>query len=201
MAVLTEISMTTFADFVLKAGTPKATVVRQWKKRSSYHPSSDYYKALRESIVECHSSGAGVGVISAAVTGAGKARKANYDAMAKSYIKWLGRSKHVWFAHPKAMWQAHNIGVRVRPELGLEIGGARHLVKLYFKSDILNKNRADILLQLMVESFSKHTKAKGLVSILDVRQGKLFSSSANVTALSAQLSAEAAYWAALWPKI
>jgi len=197
---MTDISMTKFVDFVMKAGTPKATVVRQWKNRKDYTPSGDYYKSLRESIVESSRSGLGHSPIDAAVANASKSRHQNYIAMAKSYKKWMGRKKTVWFDPPKRTWSANGIGVWVKPELGLEIAGVRHVIKLYFKSDPLNKSRADILLQLMAESFPKH-RANGSVTILDVRQSKSFTTASSSKNLSSQLAAEAAYWAALWPTV
>jgi len=54
-----EISLTKFVDFVIKSGTPKMTQVRAIKKRrvDGYDPSHDYYRKLRDGIVELHQQG------------------------------------------------------------------------------------------------------------------------------------------------
>ena len=49
-----QISLTDFVDVVAKAGRPKATKVRQVKERHAYEPAFDFYKSLREHIVENH---------------------------------------------------------------------------------------------------------------------------------------------------
>lgn len=48
------VSLTDFIDFVNKSGNSKMTKVKQVKYRNTYHPASDFYKALREEIIETH---------------------------------------------------------------------------------------------------------------------------------------------------
>lgn len=52
-----EISLTDFVDFVCKSGTAKLTKVRQIKERDDYSPKTDFYKALREGVIENHETG------------------------------------------------------------------------------------------------------------------------------------------------
>jgi hypothetical protein len=54
-----EISLTEFVDFVIKSGTPKLTAVRHIKAMHAdeYHPMRDYWKTLRDGIVEMHEQG------------------------------------------------------------------------------------------------------------------------------------------------
>ena len=51
-----KISLTYFVDFVLKAGTPKLAGVREWKERKD-DLSFDFYRQIREAIVDMHRSG------------------------------------------------------------------------------------------------------------------------------------------------
>lgn len=51
------LSLTDVVDVVLKSGVSKATKVEQIKKRAPYSPSSDYYKPLREAIIQAHQNG------------------------------------------------------------------------------------------------------------------------------------------------
>ena len=49
-----KISLTDFVDFVISSGTPKLTKVRQLKRRGEYRPAFDYWKNLRDEIIDFH---------------------------------------------------------------------------------------------------------------------------------------------------
>ena len=51
-----QISLTSFVDFVSKSGTPKVTVVQNviTQLREGYDPVKDFWKTLRDAIVEMH---------------------------------------------------------------------------------------------------------------------------------------------------
>ena len=51
------VSLTYFLDFVSKAGSPKLTVVRDFKTKDPYDPRTDYWKKLRDAIIEFHRTG------------------------------------------------------------------------------------------------------------------------------------------------
>ena len=53
---MVHVTLTTFIDFVSKAGTPKATCVRQAIKQygQEYHPNFDHWKILRDAIIDLH---------------------------------------------------------------------------------------------------------------------------------------------------
>jgi hypothetical protein len=89
----------------------------------------------------------------------------------------------------------------VNPELGLVVEGERHIVKLYFKDEGLKKNQMDIISQLMEEALRPKAPHAELMSILDIRSGKLITRGVPVPGLKAILEAELAYVAALWPYI
>ena len=48
------VSLTYFIDFVMKAGTPKLTAVRDFKERDKYEPFADFYKSAREALILAH---------------------------------------------------------------------------------------------------------------------------------------------------
>ncbi len=52
-----EISLTDFVDFVIKAGPPKLTKVREIKTRVEYSPKLDFWKILRDGIRDFHRTG------------------------------------------------------------------------------------------------------------------------------------------------
>ena len=49
-----KVSLTDFVEFAIKSGSPKLTKVRQVKFRGDYHPAQDFWKPLREEIVQLH---------------------------------------------------------------------------------------------------------------------------------------------------
>ena len=51
-----EISLTSFVDFVLAGGTTRLRRVREIKRqiKEGYSPATDFYKGIREGIVELH---------------------------------------------------------------------------------------------------------------------------------------------------
>ncbi len=195
------ISLTTFVDFINKAGTPKMTVVREWKHRDKYHPSKDYWKELRDAIVELHSAGRDIKTLSATPPRDRPSDGPNYADAIKAYKKWIGRRTLPWFAPHKLTWQSGGVDVLVNPELGLEIEGTKHLVKLYFKADKLPANRANLVLQMMHESIPSKGKSVPVMALLDIRKGKLHTLAAPKKEFGSQLIGEAAYWAAVLPTV
>ncbi len=192
------VSLTTFVDFVCKSGTPKATVVRSWKNKDEYSVATDYYKRLRDAIADYHKNGVS---LAAVVANASESKQENYETIAAGHRKWVGRKRFNWFDPQSAVWTSGNLDVTVNPELGLEINGVPHLIKLYFKADPLAKNRIEIVTHLMSVSLTRSAPQHCAMAVLDLRNGKLIVPTVPVPGLSAQLQAEAAYWNALWPHV
>lgn len=151
MAALQPISLTDFIKVVLKSGTPKATKVKQIKKRPPYSPGGDYYRGLREKIVETHSSGLDKNNLDDAVRYAHKKRKGHYQQAVSGYKKWWGNREFEWFDPPKSHYKGSIVSVSINPELGLSDGDTEYVIKLYFKTDKLLKNRAVHVYQMMEE--------------------------------------------------
>ncbi len=199
-----DITLTQLVDVVSKAGTPKVTCVKKIKSQleSPYDPRSDFYKILREAIVEAHAGGRGKAHISSAISNVTDPRRlTQYGPIATAYNSWWGRKAISWFAPPRSTWTPPGsaFGVVVNPELGLEINGARHVIKLYFKSEPLSKSRVDIITQLMHDELAPlHGSAQ--FSVLDIRNKKLYTV-VPPTGLGPALVAELAYVATLWPLI
>jgi hypothetical protein len=199
-----DISLTQLVDVVSKSGAPKATCVRQIKAQLSapYDPRNDFYKLLREAIIEAHSSGLGKSHITAAAAMVADPRRAaQYGPIATAYNSWWGRKTVSWFAPPRSTWAPPGslFGVTVNPELGLDINGARHVVKLYFNADQLSKARVDIITQLIHDEFGQQNAGLQF-SVLDIRNKKLHTV-VPPTGLGPAIVAEIAYIATLWPLI
>jgi hypothetical protein len=194
--------MTVFMDFVLKSGTPKATIVRQWKTKPEYSPATDYYRQLREAIVEYSSARRrSSAVLDNAVANASSKKQGNYREAKEGFMGWFNGHHGRWQVPPVSKWTAHDIEIRVAPELGFEVGDALIWVKLYFRNTSLKKTAADIMLELMASSLLTRKRSNESVVVLDVKNAREYSARGSRPALNAQLRAEAAYWAALWPEI
>lgn len=199
-----EITLTSFVDFVSKSGTPKLTVVRRTLKQfeEGYGPEKDFYKRIREAIVDMHRSGKPLSEVSNILPGlTDKKKMANYPKLFQGYKKWTGWKGAQWFNPPSVSWQSGELNVRVNPELGLTIKSTPHLIKLYFKADALTKNRIDIITHLMAVTCGRRTPKGCVMGVLDIRRSKLFTPTVPIDELGTSLRAEAAYWMAAWREL
>lgn len=194
------ISLTDFVDIVSAAGTPKATKIKQIKERPPYHPAFDFYKRFREDVVGIHKVGekrARLDVILSNLTDAKTAKV--YPALIAGYKKWWGRKQLEWVTPPAETFRHQGIDVSVNPELGLQINGELHVIKLYLKASKLTRNRIDVILHLMETTLPPDDFP--VMGVLDARNAKLHVSNKTNPQLGAMVDAELAYIAALWPTV
>lgn len=194
--------MTELVDIVSASGTPKATRVAQAKNRPPYQPAFDFYKPLREHLVQLHQSGSSRDEVHSILDDLTDPKKVrNYPEAVNGYHQWWGRKSFRWFEPPFAIFEASGVEVRVNPEMGLEINGIPHLVKLYFKAPVLTKQRVDLITHLMSNALAGEAPEGCTMSVLDVRRSRLFSPTVPVPRLRAALIGELAYVAALWDEV
>jgi hypothetical protein len=198
-----ELSLTRFLDFTMKSGSPKLTSLQETKKQlaQGYDPATDYYKQIRDAIVSHHKDGRPFSTIEAvAVNVNNKSKQNNYPEIAAGYKSFRGKKQTAWIAPPHGMWAAHGVSVSLNPELGLRIGDKQYIIKLYFKADQPRKLEVRAILALMDAELQ--TANDGLImSVLDVRRGKLISDNPTNPALMALMQGEAAAIAAMWPSV
>lgn len=195
------LALADFIDVVSKSGTPKATKVKEIKHRDEYSPAIDYYKALREGIVDTHENGKSKTSLQAIVLGATSKKAENYKAAVDGYSKWWGVKTINWFKPPTGSYTNGSFEIGVNPELGLEFGGQRFVIKLYLKAEALTKLRTDLITALMGHTLMAPAGAPVIMSVLDVRRSKLISASVSPTTHMLIVDAELAYIAALWPSV
>ena len=197
-----EISLTDFVDFVAKSGTPRLTHVRNIKSRGTYDPAEDFWRAMRNRIVEFHrTGGTDKKVLKKLALNQADSRKThNYSKAAMGYSKFLGRKRVEWFEPPTTLWQKGSLAIRINPELGLIINGTRHIIKLYFKGTPLGKNKADMLLLLMSDSLfdaEDHDQS----AIIDVQRSRLLSALEPSGNLMPLLKGEALAFQTIWNEL
>jgi len=198
------ISLTSFVDFVTKSGRPKLTAVRSTKKQmdEGYGPEKDFYKRIREAIIEMHQTAGSISRVSAILPGLTHKSKVNlYPKLVEGYKKWRSRRGAEWFDPPSTIWSSGGLNVRVNPELGLKIKGTPHLIKLYFKEAELAKNKIDIVTHLMAVACASRAPDDCVMGVLDVRRSKLIKPTVPIEGLDIMLDSEAAYWVTAWNKL
>lgn len=170
-----EITLADFVDFTLRTGPAKVTKVREIKHRDDYEPAVDFWKPMRDGIVDLHRRGAvdrrALDAITAAQTHALKLRL--YPAAAAGYMKFLGRRPQDFFAPPRGLWREGGLEVKVNPEVGLRMADGPTIIKLYFKAEELTSARVQASIGVMTAELQPRSGAAGRFGVLDVRAGKL----------------------------
>lgn len=198
------LSLTDFIDIVAKSGSPKATKVTQVKTRPDYDPAFDFYKPIRDKIIEIHEYDfPKKALFSFLSTITDHKKLQNYPRILEGYKKWWGRKELVWFKPPNNIFTDQNIGIMINPELGLSINNhKRYIIKLYLKSEKLTKFKVEVINYLMQVSLSNQCKNGEIMAVLDVRQSKIFEATTSFdNTIKALLSAELAYIANLWDNV
>jgi len=198
-----KISLTDFVDFTIKSGSPKLTKVRQIKERPPYEPAFDFYRDLRLKIIEFHKNGEKDKTIldDFANDISDKRKIRRYRDIVRGYKKFLGRKEIEWFDPPSGEWGPEDIKIAINPELGLLIGNIRHIIKLYFKADQLDKRRIDMINLLMCEAFNIQQENELFCGVLDVQRGRLFPTDEPDKALLPLLYGEAESFRAIYERL
>jgi len=197
-AYMDRISLSYFVDFVLKAGTPKLTGVREFKENKD-EVYTDFYKPVREAIVEMHKAGADPACLDkflASLTD--ERRKRIYPSIVDGYRKFLSSAKITWFNPPQGTYPIGGIEININPELGLNIDGTPHLIKMYFRGEPLSGKRVQVVLNLLTSSALGATVPGCVFAMLDVRKAKLHTLKAPNPRLNLLLRGEAAAFSTIY---
>ncbi|MFH0982629.1 MAG: hypothetical protein V2A79_13985 [Planctomycetota bacterium] len=196
------VRLTNFVDFVCKTATQKLTVVRKQKKENAedYEVYADFYKAVREGIVDMHKRKLPKSALDAVLKGLSDKRKEQaYAVIIAGYKKFLGRKQVEWFDPPKDDWTHAGLAVRLNPEVGLVINGERHAIKLYMReTPKLRKANADLITHLMESVLGVQKPNPPRFCVLDVRHGNLFAAPESADGLMTIAHAEAACFAEMY---
>lgn len=197
------ITLTTFVDFLVAPSSSRLRIVREAKGMylQDYEPYTDYWKQLRERIVEMHENGESPRVLDQFLASLRNGHKfENYSNCITAYRKWLGRKNAKWIGTATVDWKGPGLVVRVNPELGLELNGNRHLIKLYFRAEKLSAFRAQSTLGLLSLAMPQNDGAR-VPGILDVRNGKLHSATSSREDIAQTLEVEAIAFREFWNRL
>jgi hypothetical protein len=193
------ISLTDFIDFVSKVGTSKFTLVNQIYSRVEYQPVFDFWKPLREGIIDLHQQNKDKSELDKILNNLTDKKKINrYSILIESYKSFLGRKKTEWFVPPFKEWKINDLKIKLNPELGLVINDKLYVIKLYFKSDSLTQMKADLILLLMDTKLKKGDFKEVTFAVLDVERKKLFEKSKLKKSHLSLLEGEALSFINIW---
>lgn len=184
------VPMSIFVDFALANGTPRVTLVTNWKREE--HDNHDFYRGLKSAIVGMHTKGETVDSLRSFVESQKDARRKRiYPELLGHYGECMKRL-HLMVssggAPPRlnkrmplagSFWGAYKVGVSVDPQVSFVAGDLIYLVKLYLRSEAPTKKRVDLTLELMRVAYE--ATGQPILSrppprryaLLDVRRRKL----------------------------
>ncbi|AKT36143.1 hypothetical protein [Chondromyces crocatus] len=192
-----KISLTYFVDFVLKAGTPKLAGVREWKERKD-DLSFDFYRQIREAIVDMHRGGKPDTVLDEFLSAQRDERRRRvYPSIVEGYRKFQSSAKMTWFEPPVGSCKLGDVEININPDLGLVIDGKPHLIKVYFRGEPLSAKRTTVVLNLLAGGLAESNPGK-VLALLDVRNAKLHTFKAPNPRLGVLLRGEAAAFSTIY---
>jgi hypothetical protein len=197
---MVSVSLTTFTDFVAATGTARLTKVRQAKRyyEAGYAPERDYYKPLRDRIVDSFAEGWDRARLRSLLSEIDDPKKLeNYEACRAGLTRWAGRKSFSSIPSRSTRWQSGELSINLNPELWLQINDEPHVIKLHLKADELSQQKANLVLHLMSTKLTRH----GRVGVLDVRRSKLFTQTRQIPDLDALLTSEALAFVSLWEAV
>ncbi len=167
------VSLTYFVDFVLKVGTPKLSGVKEFKEHR-YDHLTDFYKPLREAIVEMHEKGRPDASLDEFLTTMTDERKRRiFPGLVEGYRKFLRSTPMKWFSPPLTALPVGDLEININPELGFEINGKPVLIKTYFRGEPLAQKRVNIVLGLIQAALGP-TRPGITFAMLDVKNARLY---------------------------
>lgn len=203
-----EISLTDFVGFVNKMGNAKLNHVKTIKERPEYEPYMDFYKAIREAIINLHKKKQKKEVLDDVLRYLTHENKMKcYPDIVTEYKKFLDKKKFDWIKPPKKDWKIGKLTIAVNPELGLEEkkrdGSSNfYIIKLYFKDEALKKAQANQILTLMEMQLRDKVKEPEIeFAILDVRRNKFHVKDNHELKELPLLQGEAQSFATIWDNI
>lgn len=197
-----EISLTDFVDFAAATGQAKYNKLKRIKRRPDYEPAFDFYKQVREGIVECVRSGdprtrlyTHIGTVT------DNKKVSHYEKIVAGFKKWWGRKTLSWSEPSRDLYSAAGVDIRVNPEIRVEFGGTDYLLKLYFKDKPLSKAKVDVILFLMEQTLRAAVGPGVVMGVLDTRASKLIVPTVAIPELGGALRGELAYISAVWATV
>ncbi|MGB4441673.1 MAG: hypothetical protein WBJ62_05555 [Coriobacteriia bacterium] len=166
-----------FAEYVVRpVQRPTLISTHRQALETGYRPIYDPYRFLIRAIVHMHEQGLPPESLEAAVERERSSRQRNVIGEAMTdYVGWVAAAD-ITGCFPVAAtdWRCEEACVRVNPEVGLEIGGERLIVKLHLaKGSPISPDEAAVMTTVMREGLGDAVPGDCGMAVLDVRTGVL----------------------------
>ena len=157
---------------MLSVGPPKVAGVRECKDHR-YDHLTDFYRPLRDAIVTMHEQGSAASSLDAFLATVRDERKARiFPGLVARYQSFLGSQPMRWFAPPSTLLPIDDLEIEVKPELGVEIDGVPHILKMHFRGGPLAQKRVNLVVGILVSALGS-TRSGAEFGVLDVPRGRL----------------------------
>lgn len=194
-----QISLTDFIDYISKVGTTKFTKVKEIKNREPYHPAFDFWKPLREKIIEIHKENRNKKFLDEVVEQLTDKNKISlYPNLISQYKSFLGRKKIEWIEPPSKDWTIDELKIKINPEIGLFINDKPYVIKLYFKAEPLSKSKVDMILLMMNRNLKQREFQDANFAVLDISRKRLYENSNLDETYLSLLEGEAISFLRIW---
>lgn len=192
-----DIFMKEFSEIATTETIKKAKIISKQKYRDGYSPEKDFYKILRDHIQTMHRDDKAVEYLeNAPLATTHPPRKEHYNIMISQYKKWIKKKNVEYFQPPRGAFETSNTHIIANPELGLEINGTPHIIKLFMHKDKLTQVRANFMLAIMNSLWPEQNNM-----ILDVRNKVEFKFRGNAENYLQAVRAEVATIESIWHNI
>ncbi len=197
-----KITQTDYIDFLSKSGISKSSKVKAIFNRADYHPSNDFYKSIREEIIDHLKNQKTKNDLYNFLDGMRHSKKySRFHPLVEGYIKFIGRKKFEWIDPPSASWTYKHLSIKMNPELGIKLGDQKYIVKLYFKEQALEKNDVKVLLWMMEQTLCQGLFKGYKCALLDVERSKLRYFKKLESPMQALIEGEAECFIKLWESL
>lgn len=188
-----------FVDYILTRDKSKKRFIKNLKKRGNYNVAQDFYMPLRTCLIQLCKKNKSIEELDTMYNKlADERKKVNYASVISKIKEFLQNEKYLWVQPDKLQVMYGGLEISVNPELGLKIGDQTHFIKLYFKKDKISRVKVNLLLKIMQDTY-RQNKDNIIVSIWDIRNGLLYSNSADENInIPYDLELEALNWLKTW---
>lgn len=171
-----KISLTQFIHFKAAVSTgARASVVRRIKD-SHYSPAIDYWLDLRNSIKDFSEGRISLEELSNIVDNEPQNKKSNYQKAIKRFSTYISKNNVSFFPISKSLWSYNGLSITTSPEIGMNINGAKTLVKIFYNVKKPDEKVTKRNIMPMLALFDIANKASTLdanVGLLNLQNGKL----------------------------
>lgn len=197
-----KISSTDYIDYVIRTGSKKVTKVKSIFNRPEYHPAFDYYKQLREVIIQVlKAKGDEKKILDFIENAAHPNKRDHYKSVTKGFFRFLKKYEFEPLPDQKGEWNYKSLIISVNPEISLQIGESKFFIKFYFKDQALLPSEAESVLNLMHQTLANGLHKGYQCAVLDLRKGKLHKLKNPDQLLNDLLEGEAESFIKIWERL